>query len=86
MRVNDAVSYDVSKKPVHYVGATPDATKVFFTSDEQLTADDTDTSTDLYMWSENGGSPTLTRISTGEAGPVGNTDDCASTWTTGAGS
>ena len=85
MRVNDAVSYDVSKKPVHYVGATPDATKVFFTSDEQLTADDTDTSTDLYMWSENGGSPTLTRISTGEAGPVGNTDDCASTWTTGCG-
>jgi hypothetical protein len=83
MRVNDAVTYDVSAgKPVHYVGATPDGTKVYFTSDEQLTGDDTDTSTDLYMWSENGGSPQLTRISKDEGGSAGNTDGCASTWTT----
>jgi hypothetical protein len=81
MRVNDAVSYDVSGKPVHYIGATPDATKVFFTSDEELTADDTDTSTDLYMWSENGGSPTLTRISAGDTGSIGNSDECAASWT-----
>jgi hypothetical protein len=82
MRVDDAVTYDVSAgKAVKYIGATPDGTKVYFTSDEQLTGDDTDTSTDLYMWSENGGSPQLTRISAGDSGSVGNTDNCASTWT-----
>ena len=33
---------------------TPDGKKVYFTSTEDLTADnsDTDTSADLYMWSE----------------------------------
>ena len=82
MRVNDAVTYDVSAgKPVKYVGSTPDGTKVYFTSDEQLTRDDTDESTDLYMWSENGGAPQLTRVSSGASGTAGNTDSCASTWT-----
>jgi hypothetical protein len=82
VRVNDAVTYDVSAgKAVHYVGATPDGTKVYFTSDERLTADDTDSSTDLFMWEENGGAPQLTRISTGAPGLAGNTDACASTWT-----
>jgi hypothetical protein len=81
-RVNNTVTYDVSGKPVHYVGATPDGTHVYFTSGEQLTGDDTDTSSDLYMWSENDGTPQLTRISRGEAGQVGNTDDCAASWTT----
>jgi hypothetical protein len=82
MRVGDAVSYDVSAgKPVHYVGTTPDGTHVYFTSDEQLTADDHDTSTDLYMWSENGGAPQLTRISAGDSGSAGDTDSCTSTWT-----
>jgi hypothetical protein len=83
MRVNAAVTYDVSAgKAVKYIGATPDATKVYFTSDEQLSGDDTDQSTDLYMWSENGGAPQLTRVSAGAPNPAGNTDNCASTWTT----
>jgi hypothetical protein len=83
MRVNNAVTYDVSAgKPVHYIGATPDGAKVYFTSDEGLTGDDTDNSTDLYVWSENGGAPQLTRVSAGDAGSAGDTDNCSSTWTT----
>ena len=53
MRVNDAVTYDVSQgHDVKFVGMTNDGSKVYFTSEEQLTSSDTDSSTDLYMWSE----------------------------------
>jgi len=88
MRVNDAVTYDVSAdhngvgRAVTYVDSTPDGTKVYFTTKLQMTADDTDTSTDLYMWDEGNGVPTLTRLSAGAPDPAGNTDNCISTWTT----
>jgi hypothetical protein len=83
MRVNDVVTYDVSGgQAVKYVGSTPDGARVYFTTAAQLTGDDSDTGVDLYMWSENGGSPQLTRISTGEPDPSGNSNDCFSTWTT----
>ncbi len=87
MRVNDAVTYDVSAdyhgigQAVTYVGSTSDGSKAYFTTDKQMTADDTDESTDLYVWSENGGSPTLTRVSAGEPAPAGNADNCVATWT-----
>jgi hypothetical protein len=87
MRVDDAVSYDVSEdynhvgRPVTYVGSTDDGSKVFFTTAKQMTADDADHSVDLYMWDENGGTPQLTRLSAG-AGGTGNTDNCVATWTT----
>jgi hypothetical protein len=45
-----------------------------------MTADDSDESVDLYIWDENSGSPTLTRISAGQ-GAVGNTDNCVADWT-----
>lgn len=82
MRVNNAITYDVSGgNPVRYIGATPDGTKVYFTSEEQLTADDSDESVDLFMWDENNAAPRLVRISKGEPAPTGNTDNCVSTWT-----
>ena len=53
MRVDDAVTYDVSQgHDVTYVGMTADGSKVYFTSAEQLTREDHDASVDLYMWSE----------------------------------
>jgi hypothetical protein len=56
---------------------TRDGGKVFFTSAEQLTGDDTDSSTDLYMWEENGDQ--LTRLSQGNGN--GDTDGCsAGSW------
>jgi hypothetical protein len=79
MRVNGALTYDVSQGyDVNYVGATPDGSRVYFTTDQQLTPDDTDTSTDLYMWSETTDSLTLVSKGTGGAG---NSDACNSTFT-----
>ena len=79
MRVNGAVTYDVSKGyDVKYIGATEDGSKVYFTSPQQLTPDDTDSSTDLYMWSE--ATDSLTRVSAGSGGE-GNSDACNSSFT-----
>ncbi len=83
MRVNDAVTYEVSdKKDVNYVGMTADGTRVFFTSPEQLTSEDTDESVDLYMWSEEGDKLTLVSKAGPEAEGSGNSDECTATWTT----
>ena len=80
MRVNDAVTYEVSQgQDVHYVGMTADGSKVFFTSDDQLTSEDHDTSTDIYMWSE--ATNSLTLLSKGTEGS-GNSDGCNAQWTT----
>ncbi len=80
MRVNDAVTYDVSQgHNVEFVGMTSDGSKVYFTSEEQLTPSDTDSSIDLYMWSE--ATNTITLISQGEH-QIGNSDMCNAPWTT----
>jgi hypothetical protein len=86
MSVNAAVFYEVSlgddmeNHVVNLEGMTSDGSKVYFTSAEQLTADDTDNSVDLFQWSENGGAPTVTRVSTG-TGETGNSDSCEVAWT-----
>jgi hypothetical protein len=49
-----------------YEGATADGSKVFFTTAQQLTSDDTDSSSDLYQYDVASG--TLTRLSTGASG------------------
>ena len=83
MRVDQAVTYDVSEgHDVTYVGETEDGSKVFFTSPEQLTPEDTDSSTDLYMWSEATNSITL--VSKGSNG-TGNSDACNSNFTASCG-
>lgn len=77
MRVNDAITYDVSRgQGVHYVGMTRDGKHVFFEATQQLTPDDTDNSVDLYRWDEEGN--TVTRLSTGNG--QGNGDGCAPSW------
>lgn len=78
MRVGGAVTYDVSMgHEVTYAGMTRDATEVYFTSNDQLTADDTDTSTDLFVWDE--ASDSISRVSTGSV-VAGNTDACSAPW------
>ena len=85
MRVDDAMTYDIAPgHAVQYVDMTPDGSKVYFTSSQDLTADgsDTDTSRDLYMWSETSNSPNhITLISKGNDGTSGNTDSCNASWT-----
>jgi hypothetical protein len=84
MQVNDAVLYELAPgKTVNYVAMTPDGSKVYFTSTEDLTDDnsDTDTSRDLYMWSESEPNH-LTLVSTANQSSAGNTDSCNASWTT----
>ena len=49
------LTYEIAPgHPVHYVGMTADGSKVYFTSAEKLTPEAEDSSTNLYMWSEQG--------------------------------
>ncbi len=83
MRVDGMFTHDVSQgHDVTYVGATADYSKVYFTSEEQLTNEDHDASVDLYMWSEKGeeeGHP-LVLVSKGDnpgnPGEPGQSDSC----------
>ena len=63
---------------VEYVGTDAAGTKVYFLSDEQLTPEDQDSSTDLYLWSEETDSITLVSKANvlGGPGEAGNSDDC----------
>ncbi len=78
-------TYDIAAgHSVQYVDMTPDGTKVYFTSTEDLTEDasDPDTSRDLYMWSENSAAANhLTLVSKGNEPFAGNTDACGAYWT-----
>ena len=81
LRVDDERTYDIAPgHEIHYVGGTSDGKTIYLTSNEQLTPDDHDTSTDLFMWREDS-TPHLTRVSTGEGGEAGNSDNCLGTWT-----
>jgi hypothetical protein len=86
LRVNDALTYEPSmgsdevNHGVHFDGMSADGSEVFFTTAVQMTPGDHDTSADLYRWSENGGAPQLTRLSTGTEGS-GDTDECNPGWT-----
>ncbi len=65
--------------PVTFVDATADGRTVYFTSPDPLTGDDLDTSVDLFMWKENSPDP-VTRVSFGDSGNSGNSDDCNVSW------
>ena len=83
MRVNRTVTYAVSDEHiVEYEGMTRNGSKVFFSSKEDLSGEDSDTSADLYMWSEAG--DTISRVSDAGAA-AGNTDSCNASWIQGCG-
>ncbi len=74
------VTYDVSKgAAVHFVAMDRTGATVYFVTAAQLLPADTDSSEDLYMWSE--ATDSLTLISQGNGD--GNTDECNASWTTG---
>jgi hypothetical protein len=79
MRVDGAVTYDVSKgHAVRYVGIASDGRIVYFLSDERLTSEDVDSSTDLYRWTQAGDEITLVSKAdnAGNFGEPGNSDNC----------
>ena len=79
MRVDGITTYDISQgHSVDFQGMTEDGETVYFSSADQITPDDEDSSTDLYMWSE--ATDEITRISVGSEGSIGNTDECSATW------
>ena len=92
MRVNDAVTYDVSENQVthepaevEYVGMTSTGSEVYFISEEHLTAEDPDHGgTSLYMWSAEKAEheePALTLVSQGNANSgLGNSANCEASW------
>lgn len=63
---------------IRYVGATGDDRTIYITSTDQLTADDEDSSEDLYRWDATEPAE-LTLVSLG-AGGRGNSDSCNVTW------
>jgi hypothetical protein len=74
------VTYEVSEgKPATPIGMTRNGSKVFFTTPEKLSSQDTDSSDDLYMWSEATGQ--LTLLSQGDGN--GNADTCSASWASG---
>jgi hypothetical protein len=83
LRVNDALTYEPSRGQddlnhgVKFAGMSPDGSQVYFTTATQMTADDHDSSVDLYRWSESTNS--LTRLSTGVEG-TGDSDSCNPSW------
>jgi hypothetical protein len=78
MRVNDAVTYEVSPgEGVDLIGMSADGSTVALSSDSPLTSEDVDNSRDIYLWRE--ATDELQLISTGNG--HGNTDNCSAIWT-----
>jgi hypothetical protein len=73
-------TYDIGDgKPVKFVDMTRDGSQAYFTSSEELTADDHDNSVDLFLWQQS--DPTgLTRVSKGLTGNNGDRDNCNLEW------
>lgn len=79
-----SVDKDGKNVGVEYRETTADGSEVFFVTEKKMTADDTDTSRDLFVWSEDAaraGEEPLTRVSDSGNLP-GNSDACtAGSWT-----
>jgi hypothetical protein len=81
MSINDHEHFDVSKgedgenHAVSFAGMTEDGSEVYFTSAEQLTAEDTDSSVDIYRWDSATHETTL--VSKGSTPGSGNGTSCS---------
>lgn len=82
LRADGERTYEIAPgRLITWVGSSGDGKSVYLRSAEQLTPDDHDKSTDLYVWRE--ASQSLTRISTGNFADAGNRESCAATWSGG---
>jgi hypothetical protein len=73
MSIHDGPVDDVSHGAgVTFIGMTRSGSKVFFIANQALTGDDTDSSADLYMWSESTDELTLLSVGNGN----GNSNSC----------
>jgi hypothetical protein len=76
----DGKTYDIAGgAPVEFLGMDGSGSTVYFTSRQPLTADDHDTSKDLFVWKDS--SPAeITRVSKGLSGNDGDRDNCELGW------
>jgi hypothetical protein len=73
MRVNDATTYEIAPgRNVKFIAMTEDGSKVFFSSREHITPDDTDSGTDIFKWNQ--ATNEITKITQGNG--EGNSDAC----------
>jgi hypothetical protein len=80
LRVDGAHTYEIAAgHRIRYVDSTADGETVYLTSKEQLTPDDQDTSSDLFVWHQSKPG-VLSRVSVGSGGGAGNFDSCSATW------
>jgi hypothetical protein len=87
MSVDDAAVMEIGVKetgggeqvPVETIGMTRDGSEVIFATTEEMVPADTDSSRDVYSWSEATGK--LTLLSQGDG--HGDSDDCDAAWTSG---
>ena len=88
LTIDEEDHYEVSadhlgvNRGVNFEGMTADGSSVYFTTATKMTVDDTDTSIDLYRWSDS--TQALTRVSD-VPGPIGDTNGCATAWIGGCG-
>ncbi len=77
----DGITYDVTRgrQVDRFIGMTNDGSTVYFSTTEQMTDEDHDSSADIYRWTDN---DQLTLVSIGNNG-AGNSDACNASWTTG---
>jgi hypothetical protein len=78
MSLGDGQTVDLTPAPTAgalYAGMTADGSMVYFTTADQLTEDDHDSSVDLYRADVGSSSVSLERVSTGEGG-TGDVDTC----------
>jgi hypothetical protein len=71
----DSVQVISTESGVIYNGMTSDGSRVFFTTPDRVTGDDTDESPDFFRADVSASSVTITRLSSGTGG-AGNSDDC----------
>ena len=75
LRVNGEETFEFAAgRKFRYAGSSPDGKTVYITSTEQLTPDDHDSSNDLFVWHESE-PDSLTRLSVGDHGDAGNTEN-----------
>jgi hypothetical protein len=83
LRVDGERTFEIAAgRQITYVDSTEDGRMIYLTSKEQLTPDDHDSSTDLFVWDESEPGK-LTRVSAGPVGNAGNSDECEAGWSGG---
>jgi hypothetical protein len=81
LRVNQQHTFEIGAgHKLAWIGSASDGRTIYFRSPDQLSPQDTDSSSDIYLWKESDPS-NFTLVSLGDHGDAGNSDECDNiTW------